>query len=104
MSFLDDLINPDSYSENVEPGLFGRIEILIWNSSLDEKQKARMDKRMKALTTNDGAWRMINELMLLQPVPGVHRTPMTLYEIVEATTKRADLDDFQETRNGKARV
>jgi len=104
MSFLDDLVNPNSYSENVEPGLFGQIEILLWNSSLDEKQKERMNKRMRSINSNEGARMMINELLPLQPIPGVHRTPITVYEIVEATKNRADLDDFQEKRYGAART
>lgn len=102
MSFLDDLISEERYSDNVDPGLFTRIECLIWNSSLDEKVKSRMMKRMMQINSNEGAIIMINELMESQPIVGLDRIPITQYEIVEATRNRADRENFKE--RGKKRI
>lgn len=102
MSFLDDLIADEKYSDNVDPGLFTYIESLIWNSSLDEKIKARMMKRMMQINSNEGAMIMVGELLESQPIVGLDRIPITQYEIVEATRRRVELENFKE--RGKERV
>lgn len=96
MSFLDDLIAEEKYSENVDPGLFSYIEMLIWNSSLDEKIKHRMMKRMMQINSNDGAMMMVVELQQSQPIIGLDRIPITQYEIVEATRNRVERENFKE--------
>ena len=96
MSFLDDLIAEEKYSENVDPGMFSYIEMLIWNSSLDEKAKHRMMKRMTQINSNEGASLMISELLESQPIVGLDRIPITQYEIVAATRDRVDRENFKE--------
>lgn len=87
----------DSFEE-IGIGLQPHIEVMIWNSSLDEKVKEKLMKQMLSLRTNEEAVALIHLLQDSQPIPGLHRTPITQYEIVEATRNRADRDDFQEDR------
>lgn len=96
MSFLDDLISDQQFNENVDQGLLGRIEWLIWHSSLDEKQKARKMKEMLKLESNDDAYNLVNFLQDFQPIVGAHRAPMTQYESVAATRERVDRENFKE--------
>lgn len=102
MSFLDDLISEQKYSDNVDPGLFTYIESLIWNSSLDEKAKSRMMARMMQINSNEGAMLMAEELKESQPIIGLDRIPITQYEIVEATRNRVERENFKE--RGKERI
>lgn len=96
MDFLDELISPQQFNQHVDQGLIGQIETLIWYSSLDDVAKARMMKRMLKLESIEGAMNMITYLKELQPIPGFHRTAITQYEIVEATRRAVDMDDFKE--------
>lgn len=52
--------------------------------------------QMLALRSNEEAQGMITLLGDCQMIPGLERTPLTLYEIVKATRDRADRDDFYE--------
>lgn len=99
--FLDDLVSDQQFNENVDQGLLGRIENLIWHSSLGEKEKSREMKRMLKLESTEDAIRMLKFLEDFQPVIGIHRAPMTQYEAVQATRERADLDDFKEQTRKK---
>lgn len=94
MSFLDDLISDDRFTENVDPGLITYIEQLIWNSSVDERQKVRLTNKLKRLQSNDDAMKMVTELKTSQAIIGLERIPITQYEIVEATRLRVERDDF----------
>jgi len=96
MSFLDDLISVNSFNANIDEGLIGRIEMLIWYSSLDEKEKSRQMKAMLKLESEEEAWKLIKKLEEYQPVPGRDRTAITQYEIVEATRRRVELENFKE--------
>lgn len=96
MSFLDELISEEKYSENIDPGLFTRIEQMIWNSSLDEVSKSRMNKRMLKINSMEGAMNMINDLKDSQPIVGLDRIAITQYEIVEATRRRVEIENFKE--------
>jgi hypothetical protein len=96
MSFLDELISDQQFNENVDQGLLGQIEVLIWHSSLDEKQKAKKMKEMLRLESIEGAMKMITFLKEFQPIVGLHRAPMTQYESVEATRLRVDRENFKE--------
>lgn len=96
MDFLDELISGQNFNEHVDQGLIGQIENLIWHSSLDEKSKARKMKEMLKLETVEGAMKMINFLKDFQPIPGHHRTAITQYEIVDATRRAVEMDDFKE--------
>lgn len=96
MSFLDDLISDEQYNPNVDQGILAQIEILIWHSSMDEKEKAREMKRMLKLESIQDAMMMINFLKEFQPIVGFHRAPMTQYESVEATRLRVDRENFKE--------
>jgi hypothetical protein len=98
MSFLDELISDQQFNENVDQGLLGQIEVLIWHSSLDEKQKAKKMKEMLRLESIEGAMKMITFLKEFQPIVGLHRAPMTQYESVEATRLRVDRENFKERR------
>lgn len=103
MDFLDELISDDQFSSSViDQGLLGRIEVLIWHSSLDENQKARKLKEMLKLQSNDDAYKMLAFLQDFQPIIGIHRAPMTQYESVEATRIRVDIENFKE--RGKERI
>lgn len=97
MSFLDDLINSSSVNA-IDEGLIAQIENLIWFSSLDEREKARLMKRMMKLETIEGAMQMINYLKQSQPIVGLDRVPLTQYEIVEATRRRVEREDFKERK------
>lgn len=97
MSFLDDLINSSSVNA-IDEGLIAQIENLIWFSSLDEREKARLMKRMMKLETIEGAMQMINYLEQSQPIVGLDRVPLTQYEIVEATRRRVEREDFKERK------
>lgn len=92
MSFLDDLIKPN----DIDQGVLGKIETLIWYSSLDEKQKATEMKKMLRLETLEEAYKMVNFLQDFQPVPGQDRIASTQYEIVEATRRRVERENFKE--------
>ena len=96
--FLDDLVSNEQYNPNVDQGLLGRIETLIWHSSMSEQEKAREMRRMLKLESTEAALKMVKFLQDFQPVIGIHRAPMTQYETVQATRERADLDDFKEER------
>lgn len=96
MSFLDDLISDQQFNEFIDQGTLAHIENLIWHSSLDEKQKHRLEKRMLSLETQEGVNEMINYLMQCQPIVGIHRAPMTQYESVAATRYRVELENFKE--------
>lgn len=96
MSFLDDLVSVNSFNANIDEGLIARIETLIWYSSLDEKEKARLLKQMLQFETDDEAWKLIKKLEEYQPVPGRDRIAITQYEIVEATRRRVELENFKE--------
>lgn len=85
----------DSY-DDLMMGLQPMIETMIWNSSLDDKEKERLMKQMVNLRTNEEAQAMITYLQESQPIPGVDRIPITQYEIVKATRERADREDFRE--------
>lgn len=85
----------DSYEE-IGMGLQPHIEVMIWNSSLDDKTKEQMMERMIHLRTNEEAVALINELQDSQPIVGLDRIPITQYEIVKATKDRADREDFKE--------
>lgn len=97
MSFLDDLVNSNSVNA-IDEGLIAQIENLIWFSSLDEREKARLMKRMMQLETIEGAMQMINYLKQSQPIVGLDRVPLTQYEIVEATRRRVEREDFKERK------
>lgn len=96
MSFLDDLISPQQFNENVDQGILGKIEWLIWHSSLDEKDKARKMKEMMKLESNEDAYKLVKFLEDFQPIVGIHRAPMTQYESVQATRERVDRENFKE--------
>lgn len=96
MSFLDDLVSVNNFNANIDEGLIARIETLIWYSSLDEKEKARLLKQMLQFETDDEAWKLIKKLEEYQPVPGRDRIAITQYEIVEATRRRVELENFKE--------
>jgi hypothetical protein len=96
MSFLDELIADEKYSPNVAPELFTQIEGMIWKSSLDEKKKSRMTKRMEKLQNNTEAFVMIEELRECQPIIGLEQIPIAQYEIVEATRRRVEIENFKE--------
>lgn len=85
----------DSYEE-IGMGLQPHIETMIWNSSLDEKVKEQLMKRMLSLRTNEEAAALISELQDSQPIVGLDRIPITQYEIVKATKERVDREDFKE--------
>ncbi len=92
MSFLDDLIKPN----DIDQGVLGKIETLIWYSSLDEKQKAIEMKKMLRLETLEEAYKMVNVLQDFQPIPGQDRIASTQYEIVEALRRRVERENFKE--------
>ena len=94
MSFLDELITP--VEPDFDPRLLSQIDNLIWHSSLDEREKARLIKRMPRLETLEGAMQMINYLKQHQPIVGFHRAPMTQYEVVEAIRLRVERENFKE--------
>lgn len=96
MDFLDQLISDEQFNQNVDQGILGKIEMLIWYSSLDEKQKAKEMKKMLRLESIDDAMKMITFLQDFQPIIGLERIPITQYEIVQATRERADREDFKE--------
>jgi len=98
MSFLDELISDQQFNENVDQGLLGKIETLIWYSSLDDKQKAREIKKMLRLESMEDAYKMVNFLSDFQPIIGVHRAPMTQYEVVQATRERVERENFKERK------
>ena len=104
MSFLDDIIQPN----DLDQGVLGKIETLIWYSSLDEKQKAKEMKKMLRLETIEEAYKMVNFLQDFQPIPGRDRIAITQYEIVTATKNRADIDDYYDrttnTTNAKTKA
>lgn len=96
MDFLDELISDQQFNEYVDQGLIGRIEIMIWHSSLDDKEKRKLMKQMLNLKSNEDAWWMINYLKQSQPILELERPAITQYEIVEAVRRSADMDDFKE--------
>jgi hypothetical protein len=96
--FLDELASDQQFNENVDQGILGRIETLIWHSSMSDEEKHRQMKRMLKLESIEAAMKMVNFLKDFQPVLGIHRAPMTQYEVVQATRERADLDDFKERK------
>lgn len=98
MSFLDELVGDEQFNENVDQGLLGKIETLIWYSSLDDKQKAKEMKRMLRLESMEDAYKMVNFLSDFQPIVGLDRIPITQYEIVEATRRRVEIENFKERK------
>jgi len=102
MDFLDELISDQQFNEYVDQGVLGRIEVLIWHSSLDEIQKTKELRKMLRLKSQEDAYKMITFLQDFQPIVGLHRAPMTQYESVEATRLRVDRENFKE--RGKERV
>lgn len=96
--FLDELASDEQYNPNVDQGLLGKIEWLIWQSSMSDQEKHREMKRMLRLESMEDAVKMVTFLQDFQPVIGIHRAPMTQYEAVEATRRRADYDDFKERK------
>lgn len=96
--FLDDLVSDQQFNDNVDQGLLGKIEWLIWQSSMSEQEKSREMKRMLRLESMEAAYKMVKFLEDFQPVVGLHRAPMTQYECVQATRLRADRDDFKERK------
>lgn len=98
MSFLDDIISVNQFNANIDEGLIGRLENLIWHSSLDEKEKAKQMRYILKMETVEEAYALIKKLEEYQPVPGRDRTAITQYEIVEATRRAVELDDFKERK------
>lgn len=96
--FLDDLISDQQFNENVDQGIMGRIEWLIWQSSLNDQEKSREMKRMLKLESMEAAYKIVKFLEDFQPIVGVHRAPVTQYESVQATRERADREDFKERK------
>jgi hypothetical protein len=96
MSFLDDLVSEGPANPEIDHGVLAKIENLIWYSSLDDKQKAKETKRMLRLETMEDAYKMVNFLQGFQPVPGQDRVAITQYEIVEATRRRVERENFKE--------
>lgn len=96
--FLDELASDEQYNPNVDQGLLGKIEWLIWQSSMSDIEKHREMKRMLRLGSMEEAIRMVKFLEDFQPVIGIHRAPMTQYEAVQATRERADREDFKERK------
>jgi hypothetical protein len=87
----------DSYEE-LAMGLQPKIEVMIWNSSLDDQTKEKLMRQMLSLRTNEEALAMISILEDSQPIVGMDRIPITQYEIVQATRERADREDFKERK------
>lgn len=96
MSFLDDLVSEYQVNRDLDQGVLARIETLIWYSSLDEKQKAKELRKMLQLESMEEAYKMVKFLEDFQPVPGQDRIASTQYEIVEATRRRVEREDFKE--------
>lgn len=96
MDFLDELISDQQFNEFVDYSTQTLIESLIWNSSLDEVEKFKLMKQMVNLKSNEEAQGMIQRLQDCQPIPGYHRTAVTVYEIVAATRRAVELDNFKE--------
>lgn len=96
--FLDDLVSDQQFNDNVDQWILGQIEMLIWQSSLDDIQKSKQTKKMLKLESMDEAFKMVGFLKEYQPNIGTHRAPMTAYETVQATRERADRDDFKERK------
>lgn len=96
MSFLDDLVSEYQVNRDLDQGVLARIETLIWYSSLDEKQKAKEVKKMLQLESMEEAYKMVKFLEDFQPVPGRDRIAITQYEIVEATRRKVEYEDFKE--------
>lgn len=96
MDFLDELISGQNFNENVDQDLLGKIETLIWHSSLDDIQKSKKMKEMLRLESTQDAMKMIAFLKDFQPIVGFHRAPMTQYESVEALRLRIERENFKE--------
>jgi hypothetical protein len=96
--FLDDLVSDQQFNENVDQGTLGRIETLIWQSSMSDQEKAREMKRMLNLESMEQAYNMIKWLQDFQPIVGTHRAPVTQYDSVEATRLRVEREDFKERK------
>lgn len=96
MSFLDDQVADEQYNQNVDQGTMGRIETLIWQSSLNDVEKAREMTKMIRLESMEAAYAMIKFLQDFQPEVGFHRAPMTVYESVQATAERVERENFRE--------
>lgn len=97
---LDNEVN--GFSEPVDFGIVTLIESMIYQSSLDEKKKEELTKRMLSLESKYEAFKMIDELKDSQPIPGIDRPAGPQYEISEAVKFAADKDDFYEQRKAKA--
>lgn len=96
--FLDDLVSDQQFNENVDQGILGKIEWLIWQSSLSDQEKSREMKKMLRLESEEAAYRMVKFLQDFQPVVGLHRAPVTQYESVEATRLRVERENFKERK------
>lgn len=94
--FLDELVSDEQFNKDVDQGTMGRIETLIWHSSMSDQEKSREMKRMLNLESMEAAYAMIKFLQDFQPEVGFHRAPMTVYESVEATTRRVERENFKE--------
>lgn len=90
----------NGFREPIDFGLLTLIESMIHHAGLDDRKKEKFTKQMNSLEYKSEAFKMIDQLKDLQPVPGVDRTAITQYEISKAVKDRADRDDFQE-RNKK---
>jgi len=99
---LDNDVN--GFSEPVDFGITTLIEQMIWQSSLDEKKKEALTKRMLALETKAEAFQLIDELKDSQPIPGIDRPAGPQYEISAAVRNAADKDDFYEQRKRQVGV
>lgn len=98
MSFLDDLVSVNTFNANLDEGLIIKLESLIWNSSLDEKEKAKQMKHILQMDSTEEAYALIKKLEEYQPVPGRDRIAITQYEIVGATRRAVEMDDFKERK------
>lgn len=98
MDFLDQLISDQQFNEDVDQSLLAQIENLIWYSSLDDKEKARKMRAMLKLESTEDAMKMVLFLKEFQPIVGIHRVPITQYEIVETVRLKADIDDFYDRK------
>lgn len=96
--FLDELVSDEQYNDNVDQGLMGRIEGLIWHSSLNDIDKAKQMRKMLKLESMEDAYKMVKFLSDFQPILATERTAITQYEIVQATRERADREDFKERK------
>lgn len=85
-----------SNEEQISQAYLEKLEMLIWTSTMNTRERDECIRKVMAMQYMGEAYDLEKYLERFRPIPGLESVPQTVREQVEATRRRADMEDFKE--------